>query len=62
MKYGFLLGCMATWIFSDAVYSIVLYLNADSYNGKKQTWRRDHYIRVIRGILAIAIIIIGYQL
>jgi hypothetical protein len=59
---GFFLGCIGTWLLSDAVISIALYLNAASYNGKKQSWGRDHLIRVVRGILALIIILIGYGL
>ena len=50
---------IGTWLLSDAVYSITLYLNSKSYDGEKQTWKRDHFVRVIRGILAILIIVIG---
>ena len=59
---GFFLGCAGTWLFSDAIYSLALYLNADSYNGKKQSWKRDHLIRVIRGLLALVIIWIGWTI
>ena len=51
---------MGTWLVTDCIYSISLYLNAPSYEGSiKQTWRRDHYIRVIRGLIGISIIVTG---
>jgi len=53
---------IGVWLLADSIISIVLYLNADSYNGKKQSWRRDHIIRVVRAILAILIIYIGYKI
>lgn len=56
------LGVIGTWIFSDAALSLALYLNAPSYRGKKQTWRKDHYIRVIRAICGIILIVMGTQL
>ncbi|KKL96444.1 hypothetical protein LCGC14_1844370 [marine sediment metagenome] len=58
MKY--LTGLIGMWIFSDAVYSTILYLNSPSYDGKtKQTWKKDHSIRVVRGVLAIALMVMG---
>ena len=55
-----LLVGIGVWLLSDAVYSITLYLNAPSYDGKpKQTFRQDHWVRLLRAILAITIIWIG---
>ncbi len=57
---GYVVGLAGMWLFSDAVYSILLYLTAPGYDGKpKQTWARDHSIRVIRGLLAIILVVIG---
>ena len=48
------------WIISDAVYSYTLYLDAPSYEGsKKQTWARDHWVRAVRGICGIWLILLG---
>lgn len=55
----YLLGIIGTWLVSDGIYSWVIYLNADNYHGKKQTFLRDHWVRLIRIILGILIIIIG---
>ncbi len=62
MKLDCVLVAIGTWIFSDACYSLILYLSADGYNGKKQGWLRDHSVRIVRAILAIAIVVIGYGL
>ena len=48
------------WVLTDATYSITLYLNAPSYQGSsKQTWKRDHWVRIIRAIIGIAMILWG---
>ncbi len=56
---GYWLGCIGTWIFSDALYSLLLYISADGHSGKKQTWMRDHWVRVVRGILGITLVLMG---
>lgn len=57
------LGGGGMWIFSDAVYSITLYLNAPSYEGsKKQTWGRDHWVRLVRGMIGVIMMIVGWYL
>ncbi len=49
------------WILSDSVYSITLYINAPSYDGcPKQTWRKDHWVRLVRGSWALVFIWIGF--
>ena len=63
MKKDCILVGIGTWLFSDGVYSLLLYLGQPGIDGKKQQgWLRDHSIRILRIILAIVIIIIGYQL
>jgi hypothetical protein len=59
MRYG--LGLIGMWIVSDAILSWTLYLNAPSYEGaKKQTFKRDHFIRLIRLVCGVIIIIWGW--
>lgn len=59
---GYWVGLIGMWIFSDAILSITLYLNSPSYDGSpKQTWAKDHWVRVIRALCGIALIIIGSQ-
>lgn len=56
---GYSVGLIGMWILSDAILSITLYLNAQSYDGTKQTWRKDHWVRLVRLICGIALIAIG---
>ena len=56
---GKVLVGIGVWILSDAVYSYVLYRNSQSWRGEKQSWAKDHYIRAIRAVLAVLIIVIG---
>lgn len=53
------LGVIGAWLFSDGLYSILLYLNKPGYNGAEQTWRRDHWIRALRGVLGLIIMALG---
>ena len=58
MNYA--IGLIGMWIFSDGILSWTLYLNAPSYEGsKKQTFLRDHWIRLIRIICGIALMVLG---
>jgi len=53
-------GLMGMCLVHDAIYSISLYFNAPSYDGSpRQTWRKDHWVRCARGLLGIALMIIG---
>jgi len=46
---GYWIGIIGMWIISDGILSWTLYLNAVSYeNGRKQTFRRDHWVRLVR--------------
>ena len=54
------LGVIGAWIFSDGLYSILLYLNTLGHDGKRlQTWSRDHWIRVARMGLGLMLIVMG---
>ena len=60
---GYSLGLLGMWVISDGILSWTLYLNAPSYEGsKKQTFSRDHWVRAVRIICGIVIIIFGYLL
>lgn len=48
-----------TWLASDAIYSYVLYAHSQSWRGDKQTWLKDHWVRVVRLGLAVGIILTG---
>lgn len=55
-----LLAILGTWLISDGIYSIALYFNSPSYEGsKKQTWKRDHWVRIVRILIGLGIIIIA---
>ena len=53
MKMKYVTGLIGVWIFSDAWYSLVL------YHGKGEPFWKCHSIRIIRGLLGIALIVIG---
>ena len=51
---------IGVWNASDGIYSWTLYLNAPSYQGNaKQTFLVDHWVRLVRIILAIALVFLG---
>jgi len=55
------LGVGGTWIISDGILSWTLYLNAPSYEGsKRQTFLRDHWVRFVRILVGIVMIISGW--
>lgn len=57
------LGVGGCWLLGDAVYSIALYLNTPGYDGhSKQTWRKDHWIRVLRSIIGVVMVVSGWLL
>ncbi len=58
MASKFLL-CAGTWLLSDGIYSWILYHKAISYNGEHQNFWRDHWIRLVRIVLACGIIGVG---
>ena len=58
IAYG--LGLVGMWILSDAILSWSLYINAPSYEGsKKQTFKRDHWVRLVRGICGVLLMVLG---
>jgi len=58
IAYG--LGLVGMWILSDAILSWSLYINAPSYEGsKKQTFKRDHWVRLVPGICGVLLMVWG---
>ena len=57
---GKFLVAAGVWLLADTVCSIMLYLNAVSYDGKKQSWARDHSIRIVRGVIAVSLVVLGF--
>lgn len=57
---GYLVGLIGMWVVSDGILSWTLYLNAPSYeNNRKQTFLRDHWVRLVRILVGIALMILG---
>ena len=48
------LAVCGTWFVCDGIFSLSLYIG-----DKKQSWHKDHYIRVIRILVGLALIIFG---
>ncbi len=57
------LAVLGTWLLSAGLYSLALYLGQPGIDGKKQqTWLRDHALRVLRSLIAVALIVIAFLL
>uniref|UniRef100_A0A6M3JQ65 Uncharacterized protein n=1 Tax=viral metagenome TaxID=1070528 RepID=A0A6M3JQ65_9ZZZZ len=57
---NYILGIMGTWLLCDSIISIRLYLKAMDETGQRmQSWKYDHSIRVIRGLISIGLIVMG---
>jgi hypothetical protein len=60
---GYAVGLVGMWILSDGILSWSLYLNAPSYEGsKRQTFKRDHWVRLVRIICGALLIAWGFAL
>ena len=53
---GYWLGLIGVWLFCDAWISLSLYIP------QKESWLRCHSIRIIRGLLGLALMWMGYSL
>ena len=57
---SYIVGLIGLWLISDGILSWTLYINAPSYEGsKKQNFKRDHWVRLVRILCGIALVIIG---
>lgn len=56
---AYIIGLLGVWIFSDAIYSYTLYMGSQSWRGDRQTWAKDHWVRAVRGVIGIALIVMG---
>ena len=57
---GYLIGLGGMWIMSDGIYSWSLYKNASTYGSNcKQTFWRDHWVRLARILWGIFFMIAG---
>ena len=56
----YITGLIGMWLFGDGIFSWTLYLNAPSYEGsKRQTFWRDHWVRLVRILCGVVLIVIG---
>lgn len=57
---GYITGLIGMWVLSDGIYSWALYKNAPGYAGsRKQTFKRDHWIRAVRLLCGFILMVIG---
>ncbi len=57
---SYIVGLAGMWILTDGIYSWFLYVNAPSYEGsERQTFLRDHWIRLVRILWGVTLIVIG---
>ena len=55
VDFTILLVVIGMWCITDGWFSLSLYLK-----DKSQTWKKDHYIRVIRIIAGIVLLYMAY--
>ena len=54
---------MGTVNFMDGLFSIILYLDKPSFrNAQRQSWKRDHSVRLGRMALSVGFIAAGFVL
>ena len=56
---NYTVGLIGMWILSDSIYSYVLYAHSQSWRGDRQTWLHDHWVRAVRAICGIVLMIMG---
>jgi len=59
---AFSLGVIGAWLFCDGLFSLMLYTGKPGYTGTPQTWKRDHWIRLVRMVLGLMLIALGVGL
>lgn len=61
--FAYIIGLIGMWLCCDGILSLNLYINAPAEwrEGKKakQTWARDHWIRIVRIVCGITLIWLG---
>ena len=59
-KLDVILAVFGCWLFCDGIISVRLYYNKlAETGGRKQNWRYDHSIRLIRMLIGISLMVIG---
>ena len=56
-QIAFILAMAGVWIFGDGIVSLILYLPDE-----KQSWGRDHWLRVVRSLWGVVLICLGWTL
>lgn len=51
---GLIVACIGVWFLQDALASIAFYPN--------ERWRWNHTVRIIRAVMAVALMILGGML
>jgi len=55
----YIIGLLGMWLFCDGLISIRLYYNKlAETGGRKQNWRYDHSIRIIRILIGFTIMVL----
>ena len=57
MSLGYFVGLLGMWILADGVASLWAY--TDGKRAKNQTFWRDHFLRIIRCLAGVALMILG---
>ena len=52
---SYIIGLMGCWLFCDGWMSISIYLDRPG-----QSWKKDHSIRIIRCLMGIALMVMGW--
>ena len=52
------IGVLGCWILADSVASLYTY-TGNNEKAKGQSWAKDHSLRILRGLVGIALIIMG---
>lgn len=56
---GYTIGLLGMWIIWDGISSWTLYANAPAYDGRKQTFKEDHWLRLVRILCGITFVVLG---
>ena len=59
---GYIVGLIGVWLFSDSMFSLLIYSDKRDARSAGQSFWRDHWIRVVRLALSLVLILIGATL
>jgi len=51
------LKAIGGWLLLDGIGSIIMYYNKAGYDGRVQSWKKDHWMRVVRAAMGVALIL-----